>query len=260
MRSLTLIGCCFALFLAGCVPGNGQPGAAAGGDGAAAEPQAALNAKPDATLDATPDARAQAPAETPRAAADGSEGASAGGSAGSLGNQLDQLNGRLTLVQEQLMQLRAQVQQQGELNQMVLTRLQQMPQQSANSQDALAAMDAEGASSVDGSQVDAAIAQLLQTVNELGLSSNSDLYGVATTYTSRGVWVLIRYRRDTGETWLADQGRWAALDEEGYPAASSYEVKLQRADQDLKGYVAVRIDRNTGESWWLNDRRWQRYE
>lgn len=248
MRRLTLIGCCISLLLAGCVPGNEQPGASAAGDSQTAQQPT------------SPDSSEQASAQSPGAGSNAADGNSAQASAGSLSNQLDQLNGRLTLVQEQLLKLRAQVQQQGELNQMVLTRLQQMPQQSSSTQDSMADMGGEGRSSVDGTQVDAAIAQLLQTVNELGLSSSSDLYGVATTYTSRGVWVLIRYRRDTGETWLADQGRWTALEEEGYPSASSYEVKLQRADQDLKGYVAVRIDRNTGESWWLNDRRWQRYE
>lgn len=248
MRSLTLIGCCISLLLAGCVAGNGQPNANAGGENPLPQQQA------------TPEDREQAPVQAPAAGSSAGNSGAAPASAGSLGNQLDQLNGRLTLVQEQLIKLRTQIQQQGELNQMVLTRLQQMPQQSPSSQDALVEMSGEAGSSVDGGQVDAAIAQLLQTVNELGLSSSSDLYGVATTYTSRGVWVLIRYRHDTGETWLADQGRWVALEEEGVSTPSSYEVKLQRADQDLKGYVAVRIDRNTGDSWWLNDQRWQRYE
>ncbi len=248
MRSLTLIGCCIGLLLAGCVPGNGKPDAGANGESPAPQQQDA------------PEGSRQAPAEAPGAGPAGGDTQPGPVSAPSLSNQMDQLNGRLTLVQEQLIKLRAQLQQQGELNQMVLTRLQQMPQQSASAQGALDDMDSEGGFAADSGQVDAAIAQLLQTVNELGLSSSSDLYGVATTYTARGVWVLIRYRRDTGETWLADQGRWVALEEGGVPSPSSYEVKLQRADQDLKGYVAVRIDRNTGDSWWLNDQRWQRYE
>ncbi|WP_432695825.1 hypothetical protein ACQUQP_14955 [Marinobacterium sp. YM272] len=243
LRTLTLIGLSFGLLLAGCTPAAVKPGAP--GTASAAEQQAGSEQQPAAP-------------EPEKAAAESPTGSGAG--LASLGNQLDQLNGRLTLVQEQLIKLRTQTQQQGELNQMVLTRLQQMAESGAFT----AAPDSGGEmsdSAVPASgQIDAAIAQLLQTANELGLSNSSDLYDVASAYTAKGVWVLIRYRRDTGETWLADQGQWQALAEEGVPAASSFAVRLQRADQDLKGYVAVRIDRNTGESWWLNDRRWQRYE
>lgn len=245
MRTLTLIGLSMSLFMVGCVPAGVKPEATTADNAAEQQQVSEENAAPSDV--SGPDVPAAGPDE---------------GSAplGALSNQLDQLNGRLTLVQEQLLKLRTQTQQQGELNQMILTRLQQLAESGSGKRTASDSVSASGNMEQDTGQIDAAIGQLLQTVNELGLSSNGDLYEVATTYTSKGVWVLLRYRRDTGETWMADQGQWRALEEESVPPPSSYAVKLQRADQDLKGYVAVRIDRNTGESWWLNDRRWQRYE
>ncbi|MBV1789594.1 hypothetical protein KQ940_16185 [Marinobacterium sp. D7] len=179
-----------------------------------------------------------------------------------ISNQLDQLSGRLALMQEQLIQLNNASKQQAEMNQILLTRLQHLSAARVQADDEEPVSSEEGVSSSGaGEQIDEAIGQLMQTVNQLGLTDSGDLFGVASAYTAKGNWVLIRYRVDTGETWLADQGSWVRLEEEvGNLPASRYAVQLLRADQDLKGFVAVRIDSQSGESWWLNDRRWQVYQ
>ncbi|MBR9883671.1 MAG: hypothetical protein GYB21_08440 [Oceanospirillales bacterium] len=178
-----------------------------------------------------------------------------------ISNQIDQLSGRLVLMQEQLIQLKNASQQQAEMNQILLARLQHLSERTSGSSSAAVEGNAAGEVSDQASaDIDAAIGQLMQTVNQLGLSEGGDSFAVASAYTAKGAWVLIRYRVDTGETWLADQGSWVLLEEERSLPVSSYAIELQRADQDLKGFVAVRIDRQSGESWWLNDRRWQVYQ
>ena len=162
--------------------------------------------------------------------------------------------GSLTLLQEQVIQLKSLLERQTEVGQMVLTRLEY-----ANPSATPADPSEENATSADGA-VDDAINQLLQVVNQLGFSEGGDQYAVATTYTAKGAWILLRYRSDTGETWLADNGGWIPLEEEGELYPSRYRIQLSRADQDLKGYVAVRIDQQSGQVWWLNDRLWQVYQ
>ncbi len=72
--------------------------------------------------------------------------------------------------------------------------------------------------------------------------------------------MLIRYHRYSGETWLADQGQWNLLEESGSTGTAEYEVRLSRADKDVKGYVAARVDRINGTVWWLKQDTWQPYE
>lgn len=225
-----------ALLLAGCNAANVQPGVAA----------------------PTPTAPAGQEQATPAAGASNGDSA-APAAPTAISNQLDQLNGRLTLLQEQVIQLKSLQQQQSELGQMMLTRLQLLTQSGMQAQ---ASADAPApADTGAGERIDAAIDQLLQVLNQMGMSdSGDDPYAVATTYTGKGAWILVRYRTDTGETWLADGGSWLPLEEEVSLSPSSYRVQLSRADQDLKGYVAVRIDQQSGQTWWLNDRRWQVYE
>lgn len=222
-----------ALMLTGCNAANVQPGGAVDGG-----PPGAGQEKGAGQSD---------PAEAENAAA---------GSGATISNQLDQLNGRLTLLQEQLIQMKALLGQQTELGQMTLTQLQQLTQPDSA---AAGLAGAEEGSLGAGGQVDAAIDQLLGVVNQLGMGGLADQYAVATTYTAKGAWILVRYRTDTGETWLADAGSWIPLEEDAGLPASSYRVWLTRADQDLKGYVAVRIDQQSGQTWWLSDRRWQVY-
>lgn len=173
-------------------------------------------------------------------------------------SQFDQLSGRLTLMQEQLLQLRTDSQRLQEQNQMVLNRLQLLssrPQSSEQDSTAASAQPDTGAE-----QLDMAIGQLMQVLNSLDNTGTvGGEYAITTTYTRSGDWVLLRYHRGNGSTWLADGGDWRPLQEQRAPARGDYEVLVHRADQDRKGYVAVRIDRTNGNSWWLNDNRWQEY-
>lgn len=173
-------------------------------------------------------------------------------------SQFDQLSGRLTLMQEQLLQLRADSQRLQEQNQMVLNRLQLLsaPTQDGEQENGDAAVQGDPGTE----QLDMAIGQLMQVLNSLDNTGTAGgEYAITTTYTRNGDWILLRYNRVTGSTWLADAGDWRLLQEQQTPARGDYQVQVHRADQDRKGYVAVRIDRTTGDSWWLNDNRWQEY-
>ncbi len=144
-----------------------------------------------------------------------------------LQRNLETLANRLTLVQEQLIQIKAQG---AELNQQSDTALARL------------------------------IGQLSLISNELSLSGVGDSYRIAADYTGAGQWVLIRYDRFSGESWLADQGAWQPLQDSASLQRSDYEVQLTRADNDIKGYVAARLDRRSGDTWWLKQDRWQKFE
>lgn len=186
-----------------------------------------------------------------------------GDMSGSLQAQLDQMNGRLTLVQEQVIQIRSLTQQMLEQSQMNATRLSQLPGPLAQSdqQPSVAGLEEEFSNnSLEGviQEIDQAVAQLLSAMNMQSPQAPeaAGVYQVATAYTQRG-WMLIRFNVRTGETWLADNNRWKSLRDQSTLQPSSYDVQVQRADQDRKGYVAVRIDRSSGRSWWLSDDTWQ---
>ncbi|MBT00199.1 MAG: hypothetical protein CMI01_16200 [Oceanospirillaceae bacterium] len=243
-----------ALFLVGCNAANVQPdasSAAADSEPQQAETRSMPGENPEPG-DAGGQQQPQAPQSQPQATG-----------VGALSNQIDQLNGRLTLVQEQLIQLKGVSQQQVEMGQMLLTRLQHLSERNA-----AANVPSEGGGNADpqaqADQLDMALDQLMQLLNEMGTAglaqAPADAYALATTYTAQGSWILVRYRTDTGETWLADGGQWVRLEEEATPSPSSYVIQLHRADQDLKGYVAVRMDRQSGRSWWLSGRSWKVYE
>ncbi len=85
-------------------------------------------------------------------------------------------------------------------------------------------------------------------------------FGIVSSYTASKQWVLIRFDRQTGETWLADNEGWKTLSEASELQISQYDVHLIRADQDKKGYVASRIDQRSGETWWLNKKQWIVYQ
>lgn len=181
----------------------------------------------------------------------------------SLQTQLDQLNGRLTLVQEQVIQIRSLSQQLLEQGQMNANQLQalQNPQGLSQQLPSAAGLEEDMAnSSLENvlHDIDQAVAQLLSAMS-MQSPQVADVAGpfrVSTAYTSRG-WILIRYHVQTGEAWLANNNEWTGLRDQTDLPPSSYDVQVQRADQDRKGYVAVRIDRRTGRSWWLNEDAWQ---
>lgn len=178
---------------------------------------------------------------------------------GSISNQLDQLNGRLTLVQEQVINQRAQSEQQLELSQAILQRLQLLTQSTLlQDQTGQAQQTTDPAGT---QQLDAAIGQLMQIANEMQVSAGPSVvpdWEIASAVTSKG-WVLIRYKPKTGESWLAENGGWSALTDASAVTPGMYQLYLERRDTDSKGYVAVRINKNSGDTWWLNDRSWQAY-
>lgn len=177
-----------------------------------------------------------------------------------ISNQMDQLMGRLTLLQEQVINQRALAQQQLELSQAILQRVQLMTNTALI--DETKPGQADSAAGVQAEQLDAALNQLLQIANEMQVNTAaptaSTQWGVASAVTNKG-WILIRYRLDSGESWIAEKGSWTLLKSDTTPPAGQYGVQIERRDTDSKGYVAVRINRQTGDTWWLNDRTWQAY-
>lgn len=180
----------------------------------------------------------------------------------SLQNQLDQLTGRLTLLQEQVIQIRSLTQQTLEQSQMNMTRLQSLSDPQRQQGPSVAGLEEAGADADylenTVNQIDQAVAQLLSAMSMQSpqLADASGPFRMATAFTRNG-WILIRFHAQTGETWLADNNNWQPLADTTRLSPSSYEVQIQRADTDSKGYVAVRIDRRDGRSWWLNDATWQ---
>lgn len=234
-----------ALFLSGCNAAQTQPQS---GEGSA---NPAADAQPRSSSSESSSESSQNPAPSGRNNANAEM-------AGAIQTGFDQLSGRLTLLQEQVLQIRSSNQQLREQNQMLLNRLELLtrtqPEDSA----------AEGEMSADAGgteQLDAAIGQLMQILNQAELPSGSGQgqFGLATTYTQGGDWVLLRYDRSTGETWMAEFGDWQLISEELPPENSLYDIQISRADRNTAGYVAVRIDLNSGRSWWLNGKRWQEY-
>jgi len=178
----------------------------------------------------------------------------------SLSNQIDQLMGRLTLVQEQVINQRALLQQQLELTQVILQRMQLLTNTALI--DETKTPNSSVNTDLRSDQLDAALNQLLQVANEMQLNASQsagvELWEVTSAVTSKG-WILIRYRQDTGESWITENASWTLLKDESTPAIGDYSVQIERRDVDSKGYVAVRLNRKTGNTWWLNDRTWQAY-
>lgn len=253
MRCKPAFAAALALFLAGCNTANVKPAAPAP---AASAATSTTQSKPDSKPDSSGATRATAPtSQTPPEAPSNSAADTGNG----LSSRLDRLSGRLALMQAEVSKLKSQGEQQTQLAQAILARLQVMTQaRSAAATDTASA--AENSDSQSG-QLDAAIGQLMQTINDMNASTGTGgRYGVTTTYTGKGAWILLRYRTDTGETWIADKGHWKPLKDQDSLPSSRYVVQVRRADGDLKGYVAVRIDQNSGKSWWLKADSWQVYE
>jgi len=179
----------------------------------------------------------------------------------SISSQLDQLTGRLTLLQEQVIQIRSGTQQLMEQNQILLSRLQMLTESRALAQSSGGAgMDEDMAEQLV-QDIDAAISQLMQVANMQSPEAMvSGPYRIVSAYTRSGDWIVLRYHTESGESWLAERGGWIPLKESSSPRSSSFEISVQRADQDQKGYVATRIDRRSGRSWWLNGDTWQAFD
>jgi hypothetical protein len=179
-----------------------------------------------------------------------------------LQRNLETLANRLTLMQEQLIQIKAQGAELSQQSGTALARLQMLTGATAVS-GAEAAGDNAAPAAVSGTapeQLAGLIDQLSQIANELSLSGVGDSYRIAADYTGTGKWILIRYDRFSGESWLADQGAWQPLQDDASLEHSDYEVQLTRADKDIKGYVAARLDRRNGDTWWLAEDTWKKFE
>lgn len=245
MRFTSLVIPFAALWLAGCNAVPTQPQSEK--DASVAEASSPSSGQESGSAASVPEsasrAQAESFAETARAVQSG----------------FDQLSGRLTLLQEQVLQLRSDNQRLLEQNQMQMNQLELL---SRNRTVSGSGTDAEsgGQDTADNGQLDAAIGQLMQLLNQLELpDAGQGQFGLATTFTQQGDWVLLRFNRISGETWIAEYGDWKQIGEDGGSESSLYDVQISRADRNTYGYVAVRIDLNSGRSWWLNGKRWQEY-
>ncbi|WP_415900736.1 hypothetical protein [Neptuniibacter sp. QD48_11] len=172
-------------------------------------------------------------------------------------SQLDIIANRMTAVQDHLLQLKFQTGQLQQQNKELALQLQGL----ASEVQAMAVEpDTTGQSEpVSPDAFNGVLDQITMMANELSSQVQDGAFRIASAYTSKGQWVLIRFHRFTGEAWLADKGQWHLLEESGSTGTAEYEVVLLRADNDVKGYVAARINRISGDTWWLKQNTWQPY-
>lgn len=171
--------------------------------------------------------------------------------------QFENLNSRITLLQEQVLGLKVQNAAVAEKARLLLNQFQVLAQnisrQGGNQESENSPQQLE----MLLSRLDQQLVELQQAAPDLGIGNP---FLLATCYTAKGKWKLIRYNRFSGESWISADNSWQPLNEELAPVISSYEVQLLRANGDVKGYVAARIDQNTGDTWWLNDDTWVKYQ
>lgn len=170
-------------------------------------------------------------------------------------NQIELIANRVTAVQDHLLQLKAQNSELQLINQSVLQSLSGL-KTDIETLSAVVPAESERGEPVDPAALNAVLDQITMMANELGTQVQDGAFRVVSSYTAKGQWVLIRFHRYTGETWLADQNQWHPLKELAKTNTSEYDVVLLRADKDVKGYVAARIDRLSGETWWLKQDTW----
>jgi len=173
-------------------------------------------------------------------------------------NAVEQLSNRLTAVQEQVLNVRSQSARQLEqlqnLQVILHTFGQDLKVRSAGSESD----SVEGQPSAE--EFALLLDQMAQTANDITMQLQDGNFRFVSSYTETGQWILIRYDRYSGESWMADNGVWVHLKDPIEVAPSIYEIKVDRADADVKGFVAARLDRQTGDVWWLKQNRWQRLE
>ncbi len=165
-------------------------------------------------------------------------------------DNLEYLTGQLATMQEQVIQIKADTAELRQTNQIMLARLQMPRSNVANS--AAGEVVAPQDNSADFQHI---VGQLDQLVNK-----EEGEYLLASAYTAKGQWVLIRYNRFSGEAWLADNGKWNLMKESDDISQSLYEVQILRAEKDIKGYVAARVDKKTGQTWWLKQDTWLKFQ
>lgn len=172
---------------------------------------------------------------------------------------VEQMNNRLAAVQEQILNVRSQSARQLEQLQSLQVQLHAFSQDlkrggasQSNGQDSAVQPSAD--------EFALLLDQMAQTSNEISLQMQDGNFRFVSCYTQSGQWILIRYDRYSGESWLADGGVWMALDDAADVSGSIYEINIERADKDSKGFVAARLDRQSGRVWWLKQNSWQLLE
>lgn len=171
-------------------------------------------------------------------------------------SNLSRLEGQVTALQEQVIKLSSESASILKLSQLLLAKAQVQALTAYPSN-----VDIPN-KQVNANQSDSGNSKSLNTVLkklESIAPSAIGAFGIVSSYTASKQWVLIRFDRQTGETWLADNNGWNKLADDGDLDISQYDVHLIRADQDQKGYVASRIDQRSGETWWLNNKQWVIY-
>lgn len=171
-------------------------------------------------------------------------------------DNIEYLSGQLSTMQEQIIQIKADTFELKQTSQVLLARLQML----ANTSGQAVATAEESAADNNVPMAEKPdLDQLTARLNTL-LKRSDAQYQLASGYTAQGEWVLIRYDRLSGESWLADQGRWNLLQESEKVLPSVFSIQLLRADKDVKGYVVARIDQISGQSWWLNEDTWLMFQ
>jgi hypothetical protein len=166
------------------------------------------------------------------------------------------LSGQLSTMQEQVIQIKADTAELKQTAQVLLARMQMLSSVTATA----TAQQPSDKPLTDVPAIDSdSLDQLTAQLNNFLKRTNTN-YKLVSGYTANGIWVLIRYDRFTGESWLADQGRWNLITESEEVAPSVFDIQLLRADKDIKGYVAARIDQASGQSWWLKEDVWLMFQ
>jgi hypothetical protein len=171
--------------------------------------------------------------------------------------RFDQVEHRITLVQEQLDKQRTQLQ---NLEQLALNQRQLLEQRNAQDQAQQQPSPEQQALTNLVYPLERLLSELQGSVASGGgttdYASYSDEFQLVSTYTLKGQWVIFKYHEGTGLTWIADRGEWIEIEERETPPASRYQVILKAATGDIKGYVAARVDRASGDIWWLKGTQW----
>lgn len=180
-------------------------------------------------------------------------------SAKQVGESVELLTNRMTAVQEQLLNVRSQSARQLEQLQSIQLQLQALSLRLKNTPTSAPTPDG-GAQQPAEQELSLLLDQMARMASDIALQLQDGNYRFVSCYTQSGQWILVRYDRYSGESWLADEGQWILLDELDGRSPSVYEVSVQRADKDSKGFVAARLDRQTGQTWWLKQNSWQLLE
>ena len=82
--------------------------------------------------------------------------------------------------------------------------------------------------------------------------ANYSLHVVTTN--TQGESLVIRFKKDSGETWTLDKTSWKQVEEKQPLPAGDYELTLLRvADNNV---LVLRIEKATGKSWFVDKSLW----